>query len=228
MTNSEKRFEDGPAELYPAPDKLAAHVVDWRDGGAIHGYGVLDDLARHFAPHEVFLLGLTGETPSESVGRAFGVALTWLSACHVGLAPTHSAVLAKVCGSPSSGIVGIAAMVAAREAEFVLASHQALFDWLDASNSRDFAGWDERDPTWRIRLHEASGLDLAELAIARDAASASLIVFYLVGIKARARLVSAWAWARMIGSLSEALGDQALSMRTYPLRLPKFEYVEDV
>lgn len=227
MSNSNKRFEDGPAERFPAPDSLAAHVVDWRDGGAIHGYGVRDDLASNFAPHEVLLLGLTGVEASATHGRAFGVALTWLAACHVGLAPTHSAVLARVSGAPTSAIVGIAATVAAREAEHQLGEHQALLDWLDAEPRGAFEGWSERGDQWRRRLADACGLDLVELELARDELSAALIVFHAVGLRSRARMVAAWAWARMIGSLAEALAEAGLDMRTYPLRLPTFEYVED-
>lgn len=227
MNESSNRFEAGPAEAFPAPDNLTAHVVDWRDGGAIHGYGVCDDLAAHFAPHEVMLLGLTGVEVSAAFGRAFGVALTWISACHVGLAPTHSAVLARVSGAPSSAIVGIAATVAAREAEHELDKHQALLDWLGSAARGPFAGWPERDPKWRKRLVDAAGWDLAELELARDQVSAALIVFHAVGLRQRSQLVAAWAWARMIGTLAEALAEVGLDMRSYPLRLPTFEYVED-
>lgn len=227
MTSSNKRFDDGPAERFPAPDSLAAHVVDWREGGAIHGYAIRDDLALHFAPHEVLLLGLTGVEASAVHGRAFGVALTWISACHVGLAPTHSAVLARVSGAPSSAIIGIAATVAAREAEYQLGQHQALLDWLDADAPGPFAGWPERDQQWRRRLADACGLELAALELARDEISAALIVFHAVGLRQRSRMIAAWTWARMIGSLAESLAEAGLDMRTYPLRLPTFDYVED-
>lgn len=228
MDKPGKQFEDGPAQQFPAPETLAGHVVDWRDGGAIHGFGVVDDLARHFAPHEVFLLGLLGSEISAAHGRAFGVALTWLSACHVGLAPTHSAVLARVSGAPTSAIIGIAATVAAREAEHVLSEHRALLDWLGASPPRAaFSGWDQGDPRWRERLANTCGLDLAELDLARDASSAALIVFHTVGLRDPKRLLAAWAWARMIGSLAESLADAGLDMQGYPLRLPAFDYVED-
>lgn len=235
MSDSEQRFEDGPAQLFPAPDTLAAHVVDWRDGGAIHGYGVVDDLAPHFAPHEVLLLGLTGVETSAMYGRAFGVALTWISACHVGLAPTHSAVLARVSGAPTSAIIGTSAMVAAREAEYQLAEHRVLLDWLDLSSRRaaadltprnDFTGWTERDPAWRRRLADACGLDLAELELARDEISAALIVFHAVGLRHPKRMLAAWAWARMIGALAESLADTGLDIHSYPLRLPPFDYEE--
>jgi len=220
------RFEDGPAQLFPAPETLAGHVVDWRDGGAIHGYGVADDLAPHFAPHEVFLLGLLGDEVSQQHGRAFGVALTWISACHVGLAPTHSAVLARVSGGPSSAIIGVAAMVAAREAEHILTKHQALLDWLNGSPRSDFAGWADRDPRWRHRLRDASGLDLDDLQFARDESSAALIVFHGLGLRSRPQMTAAWAWARMIGALAESLAESGLDIHSYPLRLPPFDYEE--
>ncbi|MFO7565329.1 MAG: hypothetical protein R6X02_21985 [Enhygromyxa sp.] len=226
MAKSDTQFEDGPAQLFPAPDTLAAHVVDWRDGGAIHGFGVVDDLALHFAPHEVFLLGLLGEEATAEHGRAFGVALTWLAACHVGLAPTHSAVLARVSGAPTSAIIATSAMVAAREAEFELARHRSLLDWLDSSPREDFTGWSERDPRWRERLARACALDLPELELARDSISAALIVFHAVGLRQPKHLLAAWAWARMIGSLAESLADAGLDIHSYPLRLPPFDYEE--
>lgn len=219
-------FEDGPAQLFPAPDTLAAHVVDWRDGGAIHGFAVVDDLAAHFAPHEVFLLGLLGEEVSAAHGRAFGVALTWICACHVGRAPTHSAVLARVSGAPTSGIIGTSAMVAAREAEYELAQHRALLEWLDSSPRGEFSGWPERESAWRKRLADACGLELATLDVARDAISAALIVFHEVGLRTPKQQLAAWAWARMIGALAESLADVGLDIHSYPLRLPPFDYEE--
>ncbi|PRQ08002.1 hypothetical protein [Enhygromyxa salina] len=228
-----KPFEDGPAQLLPAPDTLAGHVVDWRDGGAIHGVGVLDDLAVHYAPHEVLLLGLTGTEPSKIHGRAFGVALTLISASHVGTAPTHSAVLARVSGAPTSGIIATAGLVAAREAEHVLTTHEALITWLDQHDGQldrtpgSFSGWAQRDPSWRRRVLDASGLDLPALDVARDEASAALIVFHQLGLRRPAQLVAAWSWARMIGSLAESLAEQGLDIRSYPLRLPHYDYIED-
>jgi hypothetical protein len=165
---------------------------------------VLDDLALHYAPHEVLLLGLTGTEVSAADGRAFGVALTLISACHVGMAPTHSAVLARVSGAPTSGIVGTAALVAAREAEHLLSTHQALFDWLDSPGAA-FDGWEQRDPRWRQRVLDASGLDLPSLDVARDEASAALVVFHALGLRRPAQLIAAWSWSRMIGSLAESL-----------------------
>ena len=226
MSNSKQQFEDGPAQLFPAPDKLAAHVVDWRDGGAIHGFGVVDDLAPHFAPHEVFLLGLLGEEVTSTHGRAFGVALTWISACHVGRAPTHSAVLSRVSGAPTSAIIGTSALVAAREAEHELAKHQRLLDWLASSPRVAFDGWSEREPRWRARLLAACGLDVPELEVARDEISAALIVFHAVGLRDPKRQLAAWAWARMIGALAESLADVGLDIHSYPLRLPPFDYEE--
>jgi hypothetical protein len=226
MSNSEQRFEDGPAQVFPAPDTLAAHVVDWRDGGAIHGYGVVDDLAPNFAPHEVLLIGLLGEEVTTSHGRAFGVALTWICACHVGRAPTHSAVLARVSGAPTSAIIGTSAMVAAREAEYELEQHRALLAWLDSSPRSAFDAWPQCDARWRTRLVHACGLDLAELDVARDELSAALIVFHALGLRQPKRILAAWAWARMIGALAESLADVGLDIHSYPLRLPPFDYEE--
>lgn len=219
-------FEDGPAQLFPAPDTLAAHVVDWRDGGAIHGFAVVDDLAPHFAPHEVFLLGLLGQEVSPAHGRAFGVALTWISACHVGRAPTHSAVLARVSGAPTSAIIGTSAMVAAREAEYELSQHRALLEWLDGSPRGEFNGWPQRDNAWRQRIVDVCGLELPTLDIARDAISAALIVFHELGLRKPKQQLAAWAWARMIGALAESLADLGLDIHSYPLRLPPFDYEE--
>jgi hypothetical protein len=226
MSSSEQRFEDGPAQLFPAPDTLAAHVVDWRDGGAIHGFGIVDDLAPNFAPHEVFLLGLLGDEVSTAHGRAFGLALTWISACHVGHAPTHAAVLSRVSGAPTSAIIGTSAMVAAREAEYQLGQHRALLEWLDSSPRGEFTGWPQRDDTWRRRIVDACGLELAQLDVARDAISAALIVFHAVGLRQPKHMLAAWAWARMIGALAESLADVGLDIHSYPLRLPPFDYEE--
>jgi hypothetical protein len=218
-------LEDGPSQVFEAPSTLAAHVVDWRDGGAIHGFAV-DDLARHYAPHEVLLLGLTGEDVSPMKGRAFGVAMTWISASGVQAAPTHSAVLARISGAPASGIVGTAAMVAAREASHLLDRHAGLLAWLDSPRQEPFEGWESRDSRWRKQLEDACELDLPELELARDLGSAALIVLHHVGLRQPPQLIAAWAWARMIGSLAESLAERGLDIHSYPLRLPPFDYEE--
>ncbi|KIG15409.1 hypothetical protein DB30_05605 [Enhygromyxa salina] len=56
--------------------------------------------------------------------------------------------------------------------------------------------------------------------------SAALVVFHALGLRSEAQLTGAWTWARMIGSLAESLAVQGLDMRTYPLRLPHYDYVE--
>jgi hypothetical protein len=221
-----KTPEDGPAQVFATPATLVGHVVDWRDGGAIQGIAV-DDLSRHYAPHEVLLLGLTGEEISVTEGRAFAVAMTWISAAGVGTGPTHAAVLARVSGAPTSGLVGTAALVAAREAGHELEVHAGLLAWLNGARREPFAGWHTRDRHWRQRLAHACEVDLPDLELARDLGSAALIVFHHVGLRQPAQLIAAWAWARMIGSLSEGLAESGLDIHTYPLRLPHFDYEED-
>ena len=203
-STASEQFEAGPAQLYHAPDRLTGRVVDWQvDGGAIHGVGVVDDLAIHYAPHETFLLGLTGSTPSEEQGRAFGVAMTWLTPSHVGTAPAHAGVLARISGAPTTNLMAIIVMSAGQEAEWYLDAHRPSLDRIEAGELS--SSGPEPGAVWRTRLQQSCGFDLPALNLAHDAYSAALIVFHSVGLTERPKLVAAWTWARIVGSLSEAL-----------------------
>jgi hypothetical protein len=216
---------DGPSQRFTSPAKLVARAVDWDGGGAIHGFGVVDDLARNYGPHETLLLSLTGAPPTSEQGRAFGVALTWICAADIGSAPTHAGVLAQISGAPVTNLLAIAVLAAGQEAEHLLAGRSPTVDHESACTRESNAG--TLTGAWRRELQSSSGLDLPELELVNDAAEAALAVFRTVGLEGRAQIVSAWVWGRMIGVVAEALAYAPLEMRSYPLRVPAFEYEEE-
>ena len=89
----------GPIEDLSWKKKLQARVVSLDEDPNIHGYSVSEDLAPHYSFCELFLLTLTGELPEKETGKIFETALQFAAPITVAEAPTHAAILARLCGS---------------------------------------------------------------------------------------------------------------------------------
>src|SRR5205823_9083575 len=113
------------------PLDLTSNVVDDAPLGArIHGYDVEDDLARNFSFAEVVLTTLVGEAPSREVGRAFEIALTFLSPMSIGEAPAHAGSLARLCGARASGVLAVACLGLTEQSRALVDAHAELLSWL--------------------------------------------------------------------------------------------------
>ena len=89
------------------------------------GYSIQNDLAQHYGFAEICLLALSGTPPSPEQGRAFELALAFAGSITVAHAPVHAAVLARMCGTPWQGVIGIGTTSLIDQAQFELSSPPA-------------------------------------------------------------------------------------------------------
>jgi hypothetical protein len=212
------------------PEKLAARVVAPGPRPAIHGYDVEEDLARHYSFAEMMLLALTAQIPSAEQGKAFEVALQFVCPCTVNEAPTHAAILARVCAGTTSSIQGTAAIALAEQARVRIAEHRS---WIEAL-SGPIAGVDDAhrpsndDERASVdRLRRAIRGTFAVPALSHDVGrfAAILAVFYECGLRQAEQMECALVLARLPVAVAEALATPAAGYRDYPVHLPPIEYV---
>ena len=97
---------DGPFDVVPWPETLTARVVAPGPAPRLHGYDTERDLAPHYGLAELTLLSLTGELPAPPQARGFEVATTFVAPIAVSEAPSHAAVLARLCSGSDSAVLG--------------------------------------------------------------------------------------------------------------------------
>jgi hypothetical protein len=222
----------GPLDRAPWPDKLTARVVTPGPRPAIHGYDVEADLARNYSFAEAMLLALTGELPTDEAGRAFEVALLFAAPAPVSEAPTHAAVLARICAGTTSSIQGTAAVALAEQARVLVAEHRA---WIDALSGALTAvppeycatSDEDRASVERIRQALPEGMVVPALAFDITRNAALLALLHGSGLKRASQIECALVMAKLPVATAEALATPAGSFRKYPLLLPPTEYVEE-
>lgn len=223
----------GPVEDHQWPTQFDAHVITPGHAPRVHGYSVESDIAKFGGFAETVLLSLTGELPSAEQCRAFDLALTFLAPLSVAEAPTHAAVLARICGARSSAVVGVAAVALAERARDVLAQHAPLLHWLTASDSqfpdsyRASSAPEHESVRRLLELLPASFHDAAIFRHDPGRTAALLGVLHLTGLRRPEQLETVLVLASLGPAIAESLARQPLSFREYPMQLPPFEYVED-
>jgi hypothetical protein len=222
----------GPVENHQWPAELDAYVVTPGDDPRLYGYSVEGDLAKSGAFSETILLSLTGELPKSESVRAFEVATTFLAPLSVAEAPTHAAVLARICGARSSAIVGIAAVALAERARHVLERHSSLLAWLDAPagvfpESSCAASAAERSSVTRLRELLPKAAREAEVFRHDPGRTAAVLAaLHFAGLRRPEQLEPVFVLASLAPVLAESFHREVASFRTYPIQLPPFEYVE--
>jgi hypothetical protein len=214
------------------PDKLTARVVTPGPRPAIHGYDVEADLARHYSFAETVLLALTGELPTAEQGRAFDVALQFAAPAPINEAPTHAAVLARICSGTTSSIQGTAAIALAEQARVLVADHA---DWIEALSATMAsvtpkycaAAEDERASVARLRSALEGLVDIPVLALDVSRAAALIAALWACGLKTAKQIECALVIAKLPVAIAEALATPAGSVREYPVQLPASQYVGD-
>jgi hypothetical protein len=220
----------GPLDDATWPEKLLARVVTPGPRPAIHGYDVEGDLAQHYSFVETVLLALTGELPLPGRGRAFEIALQFAAPAPVTEAPTHAAVLAHICAGSTSSVQGTAAIALAEQARVLVARHLV---WIEALAGPVAApppecravSDEERASIGRLRQALSDHIEVPGLAhdVSRDAAV--LAVFHACGLTRPRQIECALVFAKLPIAASEALAAPARSFATYPLLVPRIEYV---
>lgn len=223
----------GPFDLADWPTRLAAHVVSPDEPVRIHGYAVADDLARHYSVTDVTWLTLRGDLPTAVERAAFDAALVLLAPVHVGQAPAHAAVLARIAGAPPGANLAIGAVglgEQARHERELLAPWSA---WLDAPVGPvpACALTDAPEPDVRRMLDERMrgwfGRDrgLPDAPLSRLACGHALL--HRLGLRGALVIETVLVWARLPAVIAEAARVRAGAIRGYPTQLPDYQYVDD-
>jgi hypothetical protein len=223
---------EGPLESRAFPDTLTARVVTPGEHPRLHGYDVESDLARHYEPTEVLFLSLTGELPSPAVKAALRVALTFLAPVSVAHASVHAAALARLCGTTSGSIIGVAAIGLAEQSRALLAEHAELFTWLKSPTAKLPLRYQARSSADREscrRLTRAlgeSGFHVRALDEEPTRDAALLCVLFACGLERREQLEAAIVTARLPSAVAEAMSEEVVNFAGYPINLPRYRYEE--
>ncbi len=221
---------DGPIEQYPWPDKLTARAIAPGADPRVYGYSVENDLARHYRFTDLVLLSLTGELPTDAQSAAFDVALQFLAPLSIAEAPTHAAVLARVCGARVSGINAVAAVALAERARAFAERHASLLDWLPTRAGdppEPYLATTEADHAATQALQRAlavRGVSDAAPPESLNRAASLITVLYAAGLTQTAQIETALVLASLAPSVGEAMQHAVASFREYPMQLPRFEY----
>ena len=223
---------EGPFEGVPWPDVLTARVVSPGPAPRLHGYDCEGDLARTCSLAELTLLSLTGELPTEAQARGFEVATAFLAPIAVNEAPSHAAVLARLCSGSDSAVLGTASIALAEQARFAVAELAGDWSWLASPVGevpRALRCRTEEDRERVKRLRVALGpCGLHVPALARDLGRIPALAATLVasGLTLPAQVACAWVMARLPVAVAEAMAERAGNLREYPWHLPPFRYEE--
>ena len=229
-----KPLPPSPFDGVAWPERLRTHVVTVGASPRIHGYDVESDLARHYTMLDQMVLALTGELPEEASAAAIDVALQFLAPVTAAQAPSHAAILARVCSGESSAIVATAALALTEQTRDLLDRHAAWLRWLSspegAAPSAAMAnGDDDARAARRLRAAlEARRAKFPESVKAHDLGreAAALAVLHACGLASRAVLEALLVTVRLPITVSEAFATEPNSYRTYPLNLPPIVYEE--
>jgi hypothetical protein len=223
---------EGPFDVVPWPDTLTARVVTPGPAPRLHGYDTERDLAPHCGLAELTLLSLTGDLPTPAQARGFEIATTFLAPIVVSEAPSHAAVLARLCSGSDSAVLGTASIALAEQARCALADLAADWAWLvrpegPVPPALRCASDQERDRVALLReALRPSGLSVP--ALERDLARIPAVVAVLVacGLVAPHHVACAWVLARLPVAFAEAMAERPGNLREYPWHLPPFRYEE--
>jgi hypothetical protein len=209
----------GPLDDPAWPAKLTARVVTPGASPRLHGYAAEDDLACHHTWVETVLLLLTGELPSESRARAFEIALHFLMPAPVNEAPTHAAVITRICKVLTSGMIGTAALALGEQARDVVVSGAPL---------ASLSPREEEASLERLRFAlRAAGLSVPGTEGAVGRTEALLATLRFAGLQSTELQEAAMVLARLPCVIAEAFAAPVQSYNDYPVQLPDVRYTEE-
>ena len=211
--------------------QLVGHVVSLGESPRILGYDVASDLVCHYSFAEMMLLMLTGELPERDKGRAFDIALGLLSPVSVAEAPCHAAVLARIAGADTTGLIGVASVALAEQTRVWLSKLAPFLEWLDHAEGAP--------PTTSLEKGDRDGETAEPRRLLRDIGSAIpgmehdlerdalvLAVLHHCGLTTSAQIEAAVVMARLPCVMAEVHAYTPGKLDEYPVNLPHFRYEE--
>ncbi|MET0594231.1 MAG: hypothetical protein ABW133_16130 [Polyangiaceae bacterium] len=222
----------GPIEDHEFPDAIEARVMTPGAEPRLHGFNVEGDLAIHYRISELVQVALTGAAPDEARGRAFDIALQFLAPLAISEAPTHAAVLARLCGARTSSILAVTCIALAERARQLVADHRELFEWLARAEGDlppRFRATCSDDLASVQRLEKAlaaAGIIVPGLTHA-SRQSALFMTLHFAGLTRDQHFETVLVLASVAPTLAEAEAHRPGAFEQYPMRLPDFLYEED-
>jgi hypothetical protein len=223
---------EGPFDVQAWPAAVTARVVTPGPRPHLHGYDCEDELATATTMSERILLASTGELPGREQARALDVVWAFVEPVGVDQAPTHAALVARLCSGSTSSILATAAIVLAEQARSVVEELAPHWDWLarpagDAPPALLAKDEEDRASVDRLRAAlRATGLGIP--ALERDLARTPALVASLVacGLVEPHQVQAVWVQARLPVAFAEAMSDRPGNLREYPWDVPAFRYEE--
>jgi hypothetical protein len=228
-----RRRPNGPIEDHVFPTQIEAHVITPGPDPHLHGFSVEGDLALHYRFPELVQVALTGVPPDEATGRAFDIALQFLAPLASAEAPTHAAILARICDARTSSILAVASIALAERARHIVARHEELLKWLDASIGElpppcRARGAEDSACVGRLRTALARvGVEVPGLTLGPDRWTAIFMTLHFAGLRRPAQLETALVMASLAPTVAEALSHVPSVLTQYPMNLPAYVYEED-
>lgn len=223
----------GPIEDLTWARKLPAHVFTDGLRPRLCGFDLYGDLAQNYRASDLVLTGLRGEPPTEAESELFDAILTFLAPVSVGEAPTHGAVLSRLCGAAAPSVTAVGAAVLAHQAADLLDQHVDLLRWLASQVSplpTAFRCQSEAERgavgllAQRVRR---SGVELPILSRDPSLVATLLAACHQCGLTDSGRLQAVIVIAKLPGLLAETLAATSGDRQSYPIDLPAFRYVHD-
>jgi len=225
--------DQGPFEDLDWPTRLRAHVVQPAEPRPrLHGYDVLGDLARHYGLADQVLLTLTGELPTEIEARALEVALMAWAPVPISEAPVHAAVITRISGAPTRGLLGLGAVGLAEQARDVVARHKRIL--------RQVAEGSVPEIPSELAAHTKA--EQAQISLFQQALPAPMetpwtgqnprletavvLVLAACGLRQPWQMETALMLARLPALAAEAHAHRPGDIGSYPMNLPPFRYEE--
>ena len=216
----------GPVEAGHWPAQLKARVVSPGDAPRVQGFDVLGDLAAQYNFGEFVVIALTGHPPDRAVGAAVNTALVALGAVSIAEAPVHAASLSRLGGAPASVVLSTGMLGLAEQAEHQLAERQTAEHQTTEAAQALTSSPNTDTATFLAALPRSVRAALqGKLSSVQDAALAVLVH---AGLTTQMQQTAALCLARLPALAAEAAATPAGDLRSYPMRLPDFEYTEEL
>lgn len=201
----------GPVEAGNWPSTLAAHAATEAGHVRVHGYSLLEDLARHYDFAETALILLGAPPPPPELGRAVNLALIVLSATSVQDAPIHAATLSRRCGAAPRAALAVGLLGLTEQAS----------EQLDVKGTP--SAETNASELWALlprAVQEALG------SPSSDEQQTALAVLRHAGLKSRTQLLAAVCMVRLPIMAAEINAIRPGGLRDYPMQVPDYVYEE--
>lgn len=229
MSSTAKEKTLGPIEDQAWAEKILSRTVTPGPQPRIHGYDVESDLLPNYGFADVLVLSVLGDLPGDAERRAIEIAMQVLAPVTSAAAPSHAAMLVRLCGATTSAAFAAGAFALAEEARFTVQTYEPWLDFLRGGTESlpvIALATSESDAksvaTIRMALAE-TGLSFPELYLPIGKTAAAFAVLHACGARENAMLELLLLLSRLPCVGAEVLATKPTEFRGYPINLPPFE-----